>query len=429
MPLWNVLVFPGGTEMGLEICSALKGCKEVNLISAGSDVSNHAPFVFPSHYPLPTVHEPGWIEALNALIAVRSIDFIIPAYDDVLLPLAENQDRIAAKVAGSPVETCRIALSKRRTYDTLNGVVPCPVVYKTREDVRHFPVFSKPDVGQGSKGTRVIRNESDLATVAPTDVLLEYLPGEEFTVDCFSDRRKGVLFAGGRKRVRVRDGISVATTGVEEPEFRQFADAIWSVLPFHGVWYFQVKRAADGTLKLMEVSPRVAGAMAFHRVLGVNFPLLSLYEAAGLPVGVMINPNLELQMDRALINRYRHNLQFNAVYVDLDETVVFRGLVYVELVSFLYQCVNSGIKLILLTKHPGDLQATLHRHRLQNLFDEIIHLRLDQDKADAIVRTDSIFIDDSYSYRRQVALRKGIPTFDLSMIDMLIDHTGLRLQR
>src|SRR3977135_1575497 len=116
MPPWNVLVFPGGTEMALEICSALKGCKEVNLISAGTDVSNHAPFVFAAHHILPSIHEPDWIASLNCLIKSRKIDFIIPAYDDVILPLAENQGRIAARIVTSPVETCVVALSKRKTY-------------------------------------------------------------------------------------------------------------------------------------------------------------------------------------------------------------------------------------------------------------------------------------------------------------------------
>jgi hypothetical protein len=46
----NVLIFPGGTEIGLEIWNALKECKEINLYSASSDVSNHAPFVFKNHY-------------------------------------------------------------------------------------------------------------------------------------------------------------------------------------------------------------------------------------------------------------------------------------------------------------------------------------------------------------------------------------------
>ena len=45
-------------------------------------------------------------------------------------------------------------------------------------------------------------------------IVCEYLPGEEYTVDCFSDREHGLLFAGARVRRRTRNGISVNTAPV-----------------------------------------------------------------------------------------------------------------------------------------------------------------------------------------------------------------------
>jgi hypothetical protein len=164
--------------------------------------------------------------------------------------------------------------------------------------------------------------------------------------------------------------------------------------------------------------------MAYHRVQGVNFPLLSLYEAARLPFEILVNGDFGLEMDRALVNRYRHTLRFGAVYVDLDDTLVLRGSVHPMLVAFLYQCVNSGIRIVLLTKHADVLENCLSRCRLRQLFDEVIHLRPDQEKAQAITRGDAVFIDDSFAERRAVHLRTGIPTFDLSMIEMLLAHTG-----
>ncbi len=40
---WRVLVFPGGTEIGLEVGRALASCKEVELFSAG--LPNSAPAI------------------------------------------------------------------------------------------------------------------------------------------------------------------------------------------------------------------------------------------------------------------------------------------------------------------------------------------------------------------------------------------------
>jgi len=420
---WNVLVVPGGTEIGLEICSALKGCKEVNLTSAGQAISSHAPYVFAQHYILPSVREPSWLQDLNRLVVELATDFIIPAHDDVVVALAGAADRIPAKVVTSPLETCLIARSKRRTYAVLRDLVPCPQVYLP-ENVPGFPIFCKPDSGQGSHGARLIRNATELTLVDSGEILLEYLPGDEFTVDCFSDRRRGLLFTGGRKRIRVRNGISVATASAERAEFEKYAQAISSALEFHGAWFFQVKEGAEGALKLLEVAPRIAGAMAFHRVQGVNFPLLSLYESAGVSIDLLLNEGLAIEMDRALINRYRHNLKFDTVYVDLDDTLLVRGSVNLTLVTFLYQCVNAGVKIILLTKHCGDLAACLSDHRLAGLFDEVIHIGAGQEKADFIQPAGAILIDDSFSERRAVRRDTGLRVFDLSMLEMLIDHTA-----
>ena len=89
----------------------------------------------------------------------------------------------------------------------------------------------------------------------------------------------------------------MATASAERAEFEKYAQAISSALEFHGAWFFQVKEGAEGALKLLEVAPRIAGAMAFHRVQGVNFPLLSLYESAGDSIDLLLNEGLAIEMD------------------------------------------------------------------------------------------------------------------------------------
>ncbi|MGC9060319.1 MAG: ATP-grasp domain-containing protein, partial [Thermoplasmata archaeon] len=64
----RVLVFPGGTEIGLEIWKSLKDCKDIILYSAGSDMSNHAPYVFKRHFVVPDVHTSNWLNVLKEVI-------------------------------------------------------------------------------------------------------------------------------------------------------------------------------------------------------------------------------------------------------------------------------------------------------------------------------------------------------------------------
>ena len=115
MKPWRVLVFPGGTEIGLEIHAALCECKEVELYSAGMEISNHAPYVFARHDIHPGVAHPEWLSLLNQIIRARRIDFVFPAHDDVTVALARSRRMIEAVVLCSPAATCECARSKTST--------------------------------------------------------------------------------------------------------------------------------------------------------------------------------------------------------------------------------------------------------------------------------------------------------------------------
>jgi carbamoyl-phosphate synthase large subunit len=420
----RVLVFPGGTEIGLEINSALRWSKGVQLFSAGPAISNHATYVFAQHTEIPSIEKPGWLEALNELIARQAIDYLFPAYDDIVVALAENADRIHARIVTSPLETCLITRSKSQTYRALFNVVPVPRICDPSVPITQFPVFVKPDKGQGSQNTHLVSDAEQLALVLrrdPTALVLEYLPGEEYTIDCFSDREEGLLFCAGRERTRTRSGISMSSHITSAPEFRDFALAINSALSFHGAWFFQLKRDAKGHLKLLEIGPRIAGTMALHRVLGVNFPLLSLYEQERLPIRIMTNP-IEVDIDRALVNRYHHAFHYSTVYVDLDDTMILRGRVNTKLVAFLYQCINEGKKVVLLTRHAAEVGQTLLHYRLSGIFDEIVCVPpRPARKTRYIKEKNSILIDDSFSERHDCHVELDLPTFDCSMLEMLLD--------
>ena len=160
--------------------------------------------------------------------------------------------------------------------------------------------------------------------------------------------------------------------------------------------------------------------MATHRVLGINFPLLSIYEKEGLNIDLMIN-NYHLQIDRALVNRYKHDIKYKTVYVDLDDTLILNDRINTELIKFLYQSLNKDCKLILITKSVNITENYLKKWRLANLFDEIIFLNNEDSKADHVDPENSIFIDDSFSERKSVFDKHKIPTFDCSMLELLID--------
>jgi carbamoyl-phosphate synthase large subunit len=421
MKVRRVLVFPAGTEIGLEIHQALQHCKEVELYGAGQSISNHAPFVYQRYRTLPSIHESGWLHSLINLCHELQIDYIFPAYDDVIVALSRHRSEIPATILTASHEVCELTRSKLKTYERLGSIVRVPQLYKQTE-ANNFPLFVKPDQGQGSQGAQLVINRNELysAISAIKDpIICEFLPGDEYTIDCFSDGRQGLMFCGARVRLRMRNGIAVHTRTVILDEAKFIATRIHEDLGMRGAWFFQLKRAADGELVLLEVAPRIAGSMSAHRVLGVNFPLLTIFEHEESQLK-LLTISVQSELDRALHNRYELDIQYEALYIDLDDTLLVAGLVNIDALQLVFSCINRKIPVILITRHASNLKNTLQNHRLDQLFDEVIHLDDTQRKSDFIRHKNSIFVDDSFAERLDVSEQCGIPTFDCSMIEALI---------
>jgi len=419
--LRRILVFPAGTEIALEILGALRWCRGVSVIGAGDASSNPGRFAFPAYFEIPNVSDPGWLPALVELVQDQHVDYIFPAHDEALLALANAVDNVPCPVVGSPPETSILTRSKSKTYERLRGSVKVPQVYGEVQAVSQFPVFVKPDAGFGARHSRVAKNSDDLILAveeAGEAVICEYLPGEEYTVDCFSSRRNGLLFAGARQRIRTRNGIAVHSRAVCLPEVPEIAKAIMTRIELNGAWFFQLKRDSRGELTLLEVAPRIAGTMGLHRVMGINFPMLSILDLEGESLRVM-PLDVTLEVDRALSSRFRHSMEFRALYVDLDDTLLFSGKVNADLVAVIFKAINEGKRVSLITRHAGQLQDTLMRHRLSELFDDVIHVAVGREKYEFIDPEGALFIDDSFVEREKVSLRLGIPTLDASMLDLI----------
>lgn len=423
----NVLVVPCGSEIGLELHRSLQFSTHFELFGASS-VQDHGAFVYKNYVgDVPFVDDPKFTERLNQEIKKHDIKFIFPAHDSVVLKLAEAKEsgEINCEVITSPAETCRIARSKKKTYEELKDVVAVPHVFESAQHVGSgdFPVFLKPDVGQGSKGTHLAKDQSDLEFFIkkdPTLLILENLPGKEYTIDCFTNKDKKLLFCEGRERARIQNGISVNSKTNDDKRFIQLAEKINQTLDFRGVWFFQVKENTKGELVLMEIAPRVAGTMGLIRAKGVNLPILSLFDALGLDVAIFKNSH-DVVIDRALRERFSHDLSYDHVYIDFDDLIIFENKVNPYIMAFIYQSHNNGKKVHLITRHRNVLSESLEKYRLTQAFDSLIHIKEGGEKYPYITEKSAIFIDDSFAERKKVHDHCGIPTFDSHMIESLME--------
>jgi hypothetical protein len=418
----NVLVFPCGSEIGLEINRALSFSKHFTLYG-GNSIDDHGRFVYKNYISgIPFVEKSNFIKEINKIVKLYKIDFIIPAHDSVLLKMAENQKKIKAAIVTSCVKTCKICRSKKRTYEVFSNIIPTPIIYNKNQKI-NFPVFLKPEVGQGTKGTYKANTKKEIDFYFkkdPTLLILEFLPGKEYTVDCFTDRNGNLLFAEGRERTRILNGISVNSKPIINQNFQKLAKMINQTLSFQGAWFYQVKERKNGELVLMEIAPRIAGTMALYRVLGINFVQLSLFDRMEKSVSILKN-KVDIEIDRALFARFSLKKHFSYIYIDLDDTIICNNQINTDVIKFLYQAKNMGKKIILLSKHKEDIKKTLSKFAISDLlFDKIISIKENQNKVNYIKKIDSIFIDDSFDERKAVFDELNIPVFSLDSIEALL---------
>jgi hypothetical protein len=381
----NVLILPCSTQIGVEQFYSLKHNKHFEIWGASHNDSDN---LYNNFIHLKNdITSTEFINEISQLVIDLSIDIILPAHDEVNFILKKDHI-LSSKIPGSSNEVVSITRFKSLTYDFLK---------KDKSLKKYVPdffkienKFLKPDKGQGSRGTYKITDPY---------LVCENLPGKEFTVDCFSDKNSNLIFVNGRHRKTIENGISEETSIVDDIAFSEIANLINKNIKFIGPWFFQLKEDANNHLKLLEVSPRIAGGSNINRLNGVNLTQLSLYQF--LYGNVIISPQKIVMTVKRKSPKF--NLDFKRVFLDYDDTYI--------LIKDVIDSLNKEVIIITRSKVFLDLPY------------KIIYVKDNQLKSDVINRigaSDSIFIDDSFKERHDVLINCGIPSISVEDVNFLI---------
>jgi predicted ATP-grasp superfamily ATP-dependent carboligase len=421
----RVLVFPCGSEIGLEIHKSINNSIHFELIGLSS-ISDHGKFVYKNYIEgISYYNSDTFINELIEIIKKEKIDILYPTMDTVITLFKKNDKPLNLPIVGSDAFTCCICENKSETYKLLEHIIKVPKVYNKLENLT-FPLFVKPIIGYGSRGTYKVNSIDELKGFNyERDLLLEFLPGAEYTIDCFSDIEGKLKFVGARERSRTINGISVntKTNNSLSNEFIPIAEKINSVIKFKGSWFFQMKRNKSNEPVLLEIASRFAGSSSVHRAKGINFALANLFLSLNKNVEFIIN-KFDVELDRALENKYKFDINFENVYIDFDDTIITNSYVNVDAISFIYKCLNLNKKIILITKHADDINTTLTKYNIPaTIFSKIIQIKKTEEKRSYIDPNNyknSIFIDDSFEERKHIFKELGIPVFGVDLLNSII---------
>jgi hypothetical protein len=454
----NVLVFPCGSEIGLEIYRCLEFSKNFKVFGA-STIDDCGRLFYKNYLELPWFSEANFIPELNRKIKENNIDFIIPAHDSVGLLMAQNKRQIKAQLVCHPLKTHQICRSKRATYQTLSKTLEksgfhVPEVLEVDEKT-NFPIFAKPDSGQGSYECFKIDSFQEFQATykrIKNHLFLEYLPGFEYTIDCFSGYGEELLAIIPRLRASIIKGISNYTHNrIDKRTYDnliKIASLINSKIKFRGPWFFQVKKNSKNILTLLEVAPRIAGSSGLSRVLGVNFIQLALFDLLQPGQVKILQRSMVCEYFRPLGEKYilrtidkpdwdnLHNLDcskpksenlyrssesvYKKVFVDFDDTLIVEGRLNGKLVGLLINERNKGKDIYLLTRNNSGVENILNKIIIEglseNFFKNIFVVPQDKSKKDFLDNT-SILIDDSFQERLDCGNARVFGTDNFIVLD------------
>lgn len=418
----RVLVFPCGAESAGEIHRALRCVGYVDLIGASS-VDDHGRFLFERYFgELPQIAHADFDRCFSAMIDELAIDVVFATHDSVLEHLAPRAGAAGFHLVNGDPETTSVTRRKSATYARFADYPWIPKHCRKAQAVARWPVVVKPDQGQGAQGVAVANCEREaraaMARIAEP-ILVEYLPGEEVTVDCFTDRHGKLVWTGPRTRERVRAGISMRShLLVPEPEIENIAGTINGRLRLRGPWYFQLKRDSVGRWKLLEISCKLGAASVAQRARGVNLPLMAVEDFLKLELDPLPDPRIDL-VDRSIATRAELRYDYDTVFVELEETLLAGDSGRSLVLAFLYQAIQDGKKIIALTRRD-DAGIALARARIgREIFDELIPVPVARSIAD-YVTAGSILVIRGGAARSEAARKLCVPVMDVDALEFFL---------
>jgi carbamoyl-phosphate synthase large subunit len=415
----RILILPGTTLVAREIRLSLEAVRDVQLFGAGFDVSHVDAQLFCKYYFLKSGFNNENLNTIRQIVLNHGIEFIFLAHDQYLYDFRECFEIAGARIIGSNLRALEITSFKSKTYEYFQRSLPTPKMF-TLENARKLSdeFFVKPDRGQGSKGGFRTRGVDLAQDGNAENIITEYLPGLEYTVDCFSTLESEVIYTAARERITTKQGVSTETRIVQLPFVNDFAAIISQGLRLSGAWFFQLRENSNGEVKLLEIGLRIAGASGINRLRGVNLTQMHLYQSANHDVEVpLVDTNPYLSPHKVDLG-----FHYEEVFLDFDDTMVIGESIRKYVGTFLRKCEENEIPVTVISRHSGNLKYAISTKFPSIKFHRILHITDGSDKSNFMPRKRKIlFVDDAFSERKQVkgVLMQNVLTLDPSVFQLL----------
>jgi len=262
-----------------------------------------------------------YFEATCEALKKTGAKVLLPAHEDVgIFCRRKNELPPGVCVALPDWDNYRVAEDKLAVLDVAaQAGCPTPLTIKVEslsqlEDLSRragmgWPVVLKTHIGNSAKGVRVVHNRDELLAGfkelvetfhLPQDrwpFVQQFLPGDAAGV-CMLYQNGRCVASFAERYLRCKEPGKFGTSTLREPfENRQLilqAISVMDRLKWHGVAHIDFVADKNGQYRLIEVNPRLWGALALSVFVGVDFPylwyLMALGESVNEPAGSKYPP-------------------------------------------------------------------------------------------------------------------------------------------
>lgn len=307
---------------GIINCYKHNGERNIRIVGVDANPNAAGKGLVDAFYPVPPANDPAFISSVLEICAMEKVDIVIPIVTRELEHFSRNKKTFEAegiKVSVMDFDTLRIVNDKGNLLDAMKAEgIPTAeyLIAETSEQLfscinklgyPENPVCVKATIGNGSRGVRIIEVEGDgydrffnekpnssfisYSTVysalngrdIPRMMVMEYLPGDEYSVDVLSDKGR-IITMVCRKGTKVVSSIQVESVIVENHEIAELCSEVVNKIHISGVFGFDVKCDKNGKPRVIEINPRLTAGIVACAAAGCNIPYLELLRQLGEPI-------------------------------------------------------------------------------------------------------------------------------------------------
>lgn len=295
---------------------------ERNIRIVGVDMSDDPTnkYIVDAYYQVPPISAPNYIDIIIDICKKENVDIYFPNISAEVSLVVDRLDDFKANniiVSISNIESVNIANNKLSTYKVLqNAGIPVPKFYgvhSVEDFIEGCKYMGYPEKsvcikivnGSGSRGVRIIdayksryqifahekpnsfyTSYDDMLSILREPkqldelMLVEYMPGNEYTVDLLAEKGE-VLYMVGRENIVSQMSIAQVSILAPDPKAYEVSKAITKLLALDGNIGYDFMRNENGEAVLMDINPRQTATMSVIAAGGVNLPYLRIKQLLG----------------------------------------------------------------------------------------------------------------------------------------------------